>query len=146
MNYATDSVLYVRELAGGSLPGLTLDRLSYYTVVGTELLALERNGVDVRKDFNDMSEAVKRESLALRLKLARRLALVPGGRRLRDIRRGILARWPFLRGLSQPTTSPSTEVKVVRGQDEGFSNIYEAALWLDALATGVGKVSAATGG
>ena len=133
MNFAIDSLLHIKHLAGDRLAELNIDPLAYYTCVARELVSLEHNGLDVSAGFDEMRNALAKEPPHVRLAITQQFFLVPGGRMLRTAKE--TARSTLL-SLKQrwlgPRDDPSGLVQF-KGDANGFSNIYEAATRLDDL-------------
>jgi glycosyltransferase involved in cell wall biosynthesis len=133
MNFAIDSLLHVKHLAGDRLAELNIDPLGYYACVARELVALERNGLDVSAGFDEMRKALAKESPRVRLAITQQFCLVPGGRMLRTAQEAARSALSSLKHRWLGPGHHPSALAQFKGDANGFSNIYEAVARLDEL-------------
>jgi glycosyltransferase involved in cell wall biosynthesis len=98
-----------------------LDYPSYFTAVRSDLKRLQSNGVDVTEELGELKLVIEAQPATIRAAIPVEQTAPAWAQALRKVKRG----------LTRPQELPSDSS--IRGEAEGFSNIFEAALALDRL-------------
>jgi hypothetical protein len=136
-NFIADALLGAKKAVGNNLSKVELNWELYFVGCYGDLMGLRKNGVDISKDLEEFCRVLAQQPLNLQERVRTAIALLPYGDKnfWKRMIRYLINSSPVLTRLElllRPQEN-RRRLRLIRGEEAGFSNILECARRFDAI-------------